>query len=101
MSKMDSKHDGLKCDSARYISNFAEKEWLSKQNLTLIKAYFMKIWADINSNTTVTTLNDLRKETYINSYPKGRPIDALPPTSSVVHGHIRCAYFFVRMSITF
>ena len=79
MSKMDSKHDGLKCDSARYISNFAENEWLSKQNLTLIKAYFMKIWAGINSNTTVTTLNDLRKETYINSStPKGRPIDALP-----------------------
>ena len=26
MSKMGSKHAGLKCDPARYISNFAENE---------------------------------------------------------------------------
>ena len=87
-----SNHTGFKCDPARYISNFAGNEYLSKQDSTPVKAYFVKVWAGIKSNTTITRINDLRKETYT-SFSTTKGIDALPPTGSVVHGHIRYAYF--------
>ena len=99
MSKMGLKHAGLICDPARYLSNFAEDEYLSKHDLTLVKhtTYFLKVWAGIKSNTAITTFCDLRKQSYTNS----SAIMDIGAISSFIHSHIHCAYFFVRMSITF
>ena len=95
MSKMGLKHAALKCDPVRYLSNFAENESLSEQDLVLAEGYLVKVWAGVKSKTT---FNDLRVQSYTNSSTT-KGIDALPPTSSVVHEHISRAYFLVRMCI--
>ena len=57
--------------------------------MTLVKAYIVEVWAGIESNRTVTRLNDIRKETYTSSSTT-KGIDALPPTSSEVLFPSKC-----------
>ena len=56
------------------------------------------MWTGIKSKTSACTytFDKLRLEIYTSS-TKG--IDALHPTSSVIHGHIHRAYFLIEMAI--
>ena len=53
----------------------------------------MRVWAGARSNTTCETFDQLRAENYITSTVG---IDALPPTSSEIRGHIERGAFLVH-----
>ena len=75
----------MKFDPVKYLSNFGETTQVSELDIQFIEQYIVKVWAGVNSTTTATTFDELRVEHYT-SCKTG--IDSLPPTSSVIRGHI-------------
>ena len=94
MSKVGTKHAALASDPVQYLTNFGEADTLSDQDTALAEKYLVRVWAGVRSNTTAETFDDLRVENY-NSARAG--IDALPPTSSVIRGHIQRGAFLVHL----
>jgi hypothetical protein len=85
MSKIGTKHAAIVSDPVQYLMNFGEENSLSDQDAALAEKYLVRVWAGARSKTNAETFDQLR----IESYTSGSiGIDALPPTSSVVRGHI-------------
>ena len=55
--------------------------------------YLVRVWAGVRSSTTSETFDQLRAENYISA---NIGIDALPPTSSEIRGHIQRGAFLVH-----
>ena len=91
MSKIGSKLTSLQSDPVKYLSNFAESDILSEQDIVHAEEYLVRVWASVKSKTTACTFDQLRLEIYTRSATT-KGIDALPPTSSVIRGHIHRAY---------
>ena len=66
---------------------------LLDQYVVLAEKYLVRVWAGATSTTTVHTFNQLRVEQYTSSRAG---IDALPPTSSEIRGHIHRGAFLVN-----
>ena len=66
---------------------------LSEQDASLAEKYLVRIWAGVRSTTTAETFDQLRVEHYTYA---SVGINALPPTSSVVRGHIHRGAFLVH-----
>ena len=64
------------------------------QSIALAEKYLVHVWAGVRSNTTADTFDQLRLENFI----KGVAIDNLPPTSSVIWGHIHRGAYQIRKS---
>ena len=73
----------------QYLTNFGETDTLSDQDVVLAEKYLVRVWA----TTTAHTFNQLRVEQYTSSRAG---IDALPPTSSEIRGHIHRGAFLVN-----
>ena len=93
MSKVGSKHAALACDPVQYLTNFGETDTLLEQDAALAQKNLLRIWTGARSNTTCETFDQLRLENYITSTVG---IDALPPTSSEIRGHIQRGAFLVH-----
>ncbi len=93
MSKVGSKHAAIACDPVQYLTNFGETDMLLEQDEALAEKYLVRVWAGARSNTTCETFDQLRVENYISAKIG---IDALPPTSSEIRGHIKRGAFLVR-----
>ena len=87
MSKVGSKHDPVK-----YLSNFGEESILTEQDISCAEKYLVRVWAGVRSKTTAETFDELRFENYIGG---ATGIDSLPPTSSVIRGHIHHGAFLI------
>lgn len=92
MSKVGSKHAAMTCDPVKYLSNFGEENTLTEQDISCAEKYLVRVWAGVRSKTTAETFDELRIENY-NGGATG--IDSLPPTSSVIRGHIHRGAFLI------
>lgn len=93
MSKVGTKHAALTCDPVQYQTSFGEADILSDQDAALAENYLVRVWAGARSTTTSETFDQLRVENYTSA---NAGIDALPPTSSVIRGHILRGAFLVH-----
>ena len=93
MSKVGTKHAALVSDPVQYLTNFGESNILSEQDLALAEKYLVRVWAGARSVTMAETFDQLRAEQYTSA---SAAIDALPPTSSVIRGHIHRGSYLVN-----
>ncbi|KAH3834838.1 hypothetical protein DPMN_108171 [Dreissena polymorpha] len=66
--------------------NFGATDTLSEQDEALAKKYLVRVWAGARSTKTAETFYHRRLENYTSACAR---LDCLPPTSSVIEGHIR------------
>ena len=83
----------MTCDPVQYLTNFGETDTLSDQYVVLAEKYLVRVWARARSTTTAHTFNQLRVEQYGSSRAG---IDARPPTTSEIRGHIHRGAFLVN-----
>ena len=94
MSKVGTKHAAVECDPVQYLTNFAENDNLSESDIQLGEHYLVRVYAGVRSTTTCMTFDALRLENYVG----GASLDCLPPTSSVIRGHIQRAAYLIRQA---
>ncbi|KAH3698913.1 hypothetical protein DPMN_073858 [Dreissena polymorpha] len=73
--------------------NFGETDTLSEKDEALAEKYLIRVWAGARSMTTAETFDHLRLENYTSATAW---LDCLPPTSSVIKGHIRGGAFLIH-----
>ena len=93
MSKVGTKHAAMASDPVQYLTNFGDADIFTEQGAALAEKYLVRGWAGARSSTTAVTFDDLRVENYTCA---NAGIDALPPTSSVIRGHIKRGAFLVH-----
>ncbi|KAL8620077.1 hypothetical protein ACOMHN_015359 [Nucella lapillus] len=93
MSKVGTKYAAMAADPVQHLTNFGETDSLSEQDEALAEKYLVHVWAGVKSRTTAETFNQLRVENYTSATAG---IDSLPPTSSVIRGHIHRGAFLVH-----
>lgn len=93
MSKVGSKHAAMSCDPVQYLTNFGETDIMLEQDAALAEKYLVHVWAGARSTTTCDTFDQLRLENYISGKCG---LDALPPTSSEIRGHIKRGAYLVH-----
>jgi hypothetical protein len=95
LSKIGTKHAAYTCEPDKYLHNFAESEDLTEESTKLAEEYLVRVWTSAGRNTVCKTFDHARYESHINSnHPK--PLELLPPTSSVIQNHIKRAFFILR-----
>lgn len=95
LSKIGTKHAALSCNPEHYLSNFAQSSMLTDENFTEAEKYLVRVWAGAKSKSESKTFDQLRVEVQLRATtPKS--LDALPPTSSAIHSHIRRAFYCIR-----
>ncbi|KAH3789797.1 hypothetical protein DPMN_167985 [Dreissena polymorpha] len=99
MSKVRTKHAAVTSDPVQLLMNFGETYTLSKQDEALAEKYLVRVWAGARSTTTAETFetSPTRLENYTSASPG---LDCLPPTSSVIKGHIRRGAFLIHRACT-
>ena len=95
VSKVGTKHAALVCHPMS-LTNFAETNSLTKADISVVEQYLVRLWVGARSNTTVDTFDKLRYDCYL----KGKSLNELPPTSSVIRDHIRRCFFVIRNAVT-
>ena len=85
LSKIGTKHAAIHFSPEKYLINFGESSELSDRDFALAEEFLVKGYAGVRSATQCKTFDELRLEKYIGGKSG---IDTLPPTSSVVKGHI-------------
>ncbi|KAH3894675.1 hypothetical protein DPMN_018832 [Dreissena polymorpha] len=93
MRKMRTKHTAVTFERVQFLMNFGETDTVSEQDEALAKNYLARVWAGARSTKTAETFDHLRLENY-NSASVG--LDCLPPTSSVIKGHILRGAFLIH-----
>ena len=93
MSKVGTKYAAMASDPVQYLTNFGDADTFTEQDAALAEKYLVRVWAGARSSTTAVTFDDLRVENYTCA---NVGIDALPPTSSVIRGHIKRGAFLVH-----
>ena len=74
------------------LSGFGDNEELTERDIIQAEEYLVRVWC-VNRKTTATTFDLLRLE-YYTCYSQG--IDGLPPTTSVIKGHLRRGAFSLQ-----
>ena len=95
LSKIGTKHAAFVTKPEEYLADFAEHRELSKKDSIQAKTFLVKVWASAKSITKARSFDDLRLEQYLGS-KAAKTFESLPPSSSVIHGHIRRAFYVVR-----
>ena len=96
MSKIGSKKASLACDPVQFLSRFGESSSISEDDETLAEKYLVRVYAGVRSSTKAETFDQLRLACYLS----GIGIDTLPPTSSVIRGHIKRGAYLVHQACT-
>lgn len=97
LSKIGTKHAALTCRPTRFLSFFGETPVLSEADLYQAEQYLVNVWAGARSKPTATTFDQLRLEVHRHSLVG---IEELPPTSSVIRGHLKRAFYVIRNALT-
>ncbi|KAH3719892.1 hypothetical protein DPMN_062776 [Dreissena polymorpha] len=93
MSKVGTKNAAVTTDPIQFLMNFGETDTLSEEDETLAEKYQVRLWTGARSTTTVETFDHPRLEHYTSA---SAGLDCLPPTSSVIKGHIRRGAFLIH-----
>jgi len=96
MSKIGTKNASMTWEPERYLLQFAETESANEQDFLLVEEYLVKVWSGVRAKTNAKTFNELRVEMHKN----GIPINKLPPTSSVIKGHLLRGFYLIRKAIS-
>ncbi len=99
VSKFGTKHSAITSHPEMYLANFAESDDLDDYEIQTAERYLVQVWSGSRSKTTASTFDELRLQ-YHTRRTAIPAIDDLPPTSSVVRGHITRSFFVVRGAIT-
>lgn len=95
LSKIGTKHAALLCEPLKFLTDFAESDQLTEDTRQNVEQYLVRIWAGAKSKTESKTFDQLRMEWHIRpTTPKS--LEALPPTSSVITGHIMRSFYVIR-----
>ena len=81
----------MNLDPVEHLLNFGN-DVLSEQDIRQAEKYLVRVWAGIRSNTTAETFDQRRVE----CFTKGVGLDSLPPTTSVIRGHIHRGAYLIR-----
>ena len=98
-SKIGTKHAALSCDPQKFLTYFGESDDLAEETLKRAENYLVRIWAGARSTSPSYTFDQLRLEQHTAAKP-AKPLEGLPPTSSVMAGHIIRAHHTVRFILT-
>jgi len=99
LSKIGTKHAAYTCDPDHYLHNFAESDDLTEESSQIVEEYLVRVWTGAVRKTLCKTFDNARYEQHINSqHPK--PLELLPPTSSVIRNHIKRGFFILRNLFT-
>ena len=97
VSKIGTKHASLFCDPQNLLPAFGDSNHLTSDEIEKAKKYLVDVWAGVRSKHECKTFNNLRLKYVTDSTPKS--LNSLPPTSSVIHGHIKRAYYVIKKVI--
>ena len=97
MSKIGTKNAAITANPVHYLARFGETDCLSDEDEHFAEEYLVHVCAGARTKTKARTFDQLREERYSRGLAG---IDSLPPTSSVVQGHIRRAAFLVHKACT-
>lgn len=95
LSKIGTKHGALAADPVTFLTNFGETDNLSDTDVQNLEKYLVMVWSP---KAQVDTFDELRYEDFHKNLNKS--LATLPPTSSVIEGHIRRTFLAVREAIT-
>lgn len=97
-SKIGTKLAALHCEPVSYLSSFGEQSHLSDTDIAQAEEYLVRVWSGARSKPKVKIFDELRAEVLLN---KSSPtaLSNLPPTSSVIRGHITRAFYCTRQVI--
>ena len=98
LSKIGTKHAALNCDPVKFLSSFGESENLCDAEICLAEEYLVNVWTGVRVKVTTCNFNGLRLSEYT-SAKNAKPIESLPPTSSVISYHIKIAHYVVRNAL--
>lgn len=96
-SKIGTKHAALDCNPLPGLSQFAEAHILTESEILLAEEYLVRVWVGARSKNHTKTFDELRAIVK-NTSSKG--LDGLPPTSSVVRGHLKRCFYVLRNALT-
>jgi len=94
VSKVGTKHSALSCFPNTHLG---EHPTLCEENIELAEKYLVQVWSG-RSRTSSETFDELRLEIYKGSVVKA--LDNLPPTSSVIRGHLTRSFYVIRNVLT-
>ncbi len=97
LSKVGTKHAALLSSPVGLLFQFGETDAFSVADLELAERYLVDVWVGARSKTSSSTFDHLRLEVHINSVAG---LDELPPTSSVIKGHISRIFLVIRNALT-
>ena len=95
LSKIGTKRAALACDPHTFLSEFGETQELSEQVINKVEEYLVHVWAGTKPKPASLSFDQLRVQYYLRP-TRPMPLQNLPPTLSVIRGHIHRAYCVVR-----
>ena len=98
-SKIGTKQAAFSCDPQKFLTYFGESDDLAEETLKRAENYLVRIWAGARSTSPSYTFDQLRLEQHTAAKP-AKPLEGLPPTLSVMAGHIIRAHHSVRFILT-
>ena len=98
LSKLGTKHAAVHFNPAVALSQFGESPFLPEHDINCAEEYLVKCYNGIKSVTNCKTFDALRLKCVESAKVVG--LEQLPPTSSVVRGHIRRAFYDIRNDVT-
>lgn len=96
LSKIGTKHAAFTNNPERYLSSFGESKSIGSDDMAKAERFLVGVWASAKVSLSIHTFNDLRVDQHKR---KTKPLELMPPTSSVITGHIRRAFFVIRSVI--
>ena len=100
ISKIGTKHAALAFNPDIALSLFGESPVLTESDLINGEQYLVKVWHGVKSTTNARTFDELRLNTRQSLSKSVIPLDAYPPTSSVMRGHLRRCFYEVKTALT-
>lgn len=98
LSKIGTKHASLLYQPQKFLSNFAESNDLTEEDIKQAEEYLVHVWAGAKSKPKSQSFDQLRVECHVRAITL-KPLEFLPPRLSVIHGHIHRAFFVVRNAL--
>ena len=87
-SSIGTKLAAMQCNPLNYLTGFGERPELGHDDISQAEEYLVQVWSGARSKPNAKTFDELRLHVHLNA-PTFTAITNMPPTSSVIRGHIR------------
>ena len=92
-SKIGTMHATFTQNPERYMSSIKESNSLGSNDMAKSERFLVGVWACAKVSSNINTFNELRADQHKR---KTKPLELMPPTSRLITGHIRRAFYVVR-----